>query len=118
MKLTKYFPCVIAFFVLVWSRVTEKKYVLKYDQNTFPLWDMTIKSPSGVSCAVICNKHKMCSYYSFNGDDKLCVIHSNLEGETTLISDLKWRIYKPGKFYITFFSYNNSNMEMCKRDTQ
>ncbi|VDI74243.1 Hypothetical predicted protein [Mytilus galloprovincialis] len=56
---------------------------------------MKIKSPSGVSCAAICNKHTMCSYYSYNDDDKLCVIHSNLEGETTLISDLKWRIYKP-----------------------
>ncbi|CAG2197847.1 unnamed protein product [Mytilus edulis] len=39
--------------------------------------------------------HHMCSYYSYNGDDKLCLIHSNREEDTTLISDTKWRIYEP-----------------------
>ncbi|CAC5422424.1 unnamed protein product [Mytilus coruscus] len=71
------------------------KYVLKYDQKTFPLWDMNIKSPSVVHCAATCNMHKMCSYYSYNVVDKLCLIYSNREEDTTLISDSKWRIYEP-----------------------
>ncbi|XP_063408183.1 C-type mannose receptor 2-like [Mytilus trossulus] len=39
--------------------------------------------------------HHMCSYYSYNGDDKLCLIHSNREEDTTLITDSKWQMYEP-----------------------
>ncbi|CAC5422423.1 unnamed protein product [Mytilus coruscus] len=55
---------------------------------------MNIKSPSVLYCAAICNMYKMCSYYSYNDDDKLCLIHSNLE-EDTIQYGLQWRIYEP-----------------------
>ncbi|CAG2195259.1 COLEC12 [Mytilus edulis] len=95
MELIIYFPWAISVIALVWSRVAEKKYALKYDQKTFSLWVMNIKSPSVVSCAATCKMHQMCSYYSYNDNVKLCLIHSNREEDTTLISDSEVRIYEP-----------------------
>lgn len=106
MKLLTLFPWAMTFVALVWSRETEKKYKLKYDEKRFPLWVMKIKLSSLVSCAATCKIHKMCSYYSYNDDAKLCLIHSNREEDSILISDSKWRIYQPGKLYVFLLEIN------------
>ncbi|XP_076084963.1 MAM domain-containing protein 2-like [Mytilus galloprovincialis] len=75
--------------------VNSKKFMLRFDQKTFPTWVISLTSPSAVYCAVMCKTLKMCTFYSYNVADKICLIYSKSESSMTLVTNIHCKIYQP-----------------------
>ena len=104
MMLLQSFPWLMTFSALVWSGADIKQYIVKFNKQYFPMFDLNVTSPSIVDCATLCDTFKMDTAFSYNIADELCLIHSKYMRSTTLVTNVKWQLYEPGKFH-TFIHF-------------
>lgn len=96
MEIFVYILFIINTITFVFSR-RGTMYEIIYNNKVFDNYFMFFSIPSGIQCAIMCYQQSTCTYFSFNKDKKLCMLHSEeiYIKQLAYTMDEEWNIYGP-----------------------